>query len=80
MPSMESRQHRSQICPVMSMDDDQQEHMFREGFFYGIIYAVDEIKHQMDLEHDLEITLENIMLKLSDEIIRDKFNAAPRLQ
>lgn len=62
------------------MEDEQREYMFREGFFYGIIYAMDEIKHEIDLDHDLEISLENIMLKLSDEVIREKYNAMPRLQ
>ena len=77
---MASMEPRFLMYRVNQMDDEQREYMFREGFFYGIIYAIDEIKHEIALDHDSDITLENIMLKLSNELIREKYEASSGFQ
>ena len=77
---MASMEPRFLMYRVNQMDDEQREYMFREGFICGIIYAIDEIKHEIDLDHDSDITLENIMLKLSNELIREKYESSAGFQ
>lgn len=64
----------------IKLDNEQRECMFREGFLSGIIYAIDSIKHEIALDKDPDTLLEDIMLRLSDAVIREQYEVSNGFQ